>query len=99
LGPPKNDIAFLRIFSWENILVKSSYYEKAKKGRKRNTPFSPTTQPHPRNNSLKKKNSFPLPIPLNKNPLFFKLTKTPHHYIKKRPCTLLTQLLKKIADT
>jgi hypothetical protein len=56
--------------------------------------------PHPRNNSLKKKNSFPLPIPLNKSPLFFKLTKTPHHYKKKkRSCTLLTQLLKKIADT
>jgi len=59
--------------SWENILVKSPYYEKGKKGRQKEyPPFSPTTQPHPRNKS------FPLPIPLNKTPLFFKFTKTPH---------------------
>jgi hypothetical protein len=29
--PPKNDIDFLKIFSQENILVKSPYYEKRKK--------------------------------------------------------------------
>jgi hypothetical protein len=28
--PPKNDIDFLEIFYWENILVKSPYYEKGK---------------------------------------------------------------------
>jgi len=33
--PPQNDIDFLKIFSWENILVKSSYYEKGKKRRKK----------------------------------------------------------------
>jgi hypothetical protein len=96
-GAPKNDIDFLKIFSWENILVKSSYYEKGQKRRKSKTPLFP--QPHPRNNSFKKKNSFPLPIPLNKTPLFFKFAKTPHHFLKKRPYALLTQLLKKIADT
>jgi hypothetical protein len=59
--PPKNDIYFLKIFSWENILVKSPYYGKGKqKGEKGNIPpFSPTTQPHPRNNSLKKKTPYP----------------------------------------
>jgi len=30
LVPPKNDIDFLEIFYWENILVKSPYYEKGK---------------------------------------------------------------------
>jgi hypothetical protein len=52
LMPLKNDIDFLKIFSQENILVKSPYYEKSffLKGNKGNTPlFSPTTQPHPRN--------------------------------------------------
>jgi hypothetical protein len=29
--PPKHDIDFLKIFSWENILVKSPYYEKGEK--------------------------------------------------------------------
>jgi hypothetical protein len=48
-----------------------------KKEKKVYPPFFPLTfQPHPRNNSLKKKNSICLPIPLNKTPLFFKFTKT-----------------------
>jgi hypothetical protein len=45
--------------------------------------FSPTTQPHQRNNSLEKKIPYPSQIPLNKTPLFFKFTKTPH--LKKTP--------------
>jgi hypothetical protein len=63
-------IDFSKLFSWENIFVKSPYYKKGKKRKKKGIPppFSPTTQPHPRNNSLKKKNSSPLPIPLNKTP-------------------------------
>jgi hypothetical protein len=41
------------ILSWENILVKSLYYEKGKKGREKEyPPFFSTTQPHPRNNSF-----------------------------------------------
>jgi hypothetical protein len=43
--PPKNDIDFSKIFSWENILVKSPYYEKGqKKGRKREYPHFVATQ-------------------------------------------------------
>jgi hypothetical protein len=45
--------------------------------------FSPTTQPHQRNNTLEKKIPYPSQIPLNKTPLFFKFTKTPH--LKKTP--------------
>jgi len=71
---PKNYVDFLKIFSWEIILVKSSYYEKGKKGRKNEYPhFFPTQEITPR-----KKNSLPLPILLNKTPLFFKFIKTPH---------------------
>jgi hypothetical protein len=76
--PSQNDIDFLKILSWENILVKSPYYEKGQKGKQKEYPlFSPTTQPHLRNNS------FPLPIPFNKTLLFFKFTKTQH--LKKKP--------------
>jgi hypothetical protein len=76
--PSQNDIDFLKILSGENILVKSPYYEKGQKGKQKEYPlFSPTTQPHLRNNS------FPLPIPFNKTPLFFKFTKTQH--LKKKP--------------
>jgi hypothetical protein len=71
---------------------------KEKREKKEYPPFSPTTQPHPRNNSLKKKSSFPLPIPLNKTPLFFKFTKTPHHK-KKGGLFSPHPTLKKIADT
>jgi hypothetical protein len=45
LVPPKNDIYFLEIFSWENILVKSPYYEKGKKGGKKQ--YSPCFSNHP----------------------------------------------------
>jgi len=51
LVPPKNDIDFFKIFSWENILVKSPYYEKGKKREKKGIP---PFFPHPRNNSFKK---------------------------------------------
>jgi hypothetical protein len=45
---------------------------RGKKGRQKEYPlFSPTTQPHPKNNSIL------LLIPFNKTPLFFKFTKTP----------------------
>jgi hypothetical protein len=38
----------------------SPYYEKGKKGEKKNTPLvSPTTQPHSKNNSLKKITPYP----------------------------------------
>jgi hypothetical protein len=36
--PPKNNIDLLKIFYWENILVKSPYYEEKKKV---NTPLVP----------------------------------------------------------
>jgi hypothetical protein len=48
---------------------------KGKKGEKKGIPLF---FPHPRNNSLEKKNSLSLPIPLNKTPSFFKFTKTQH---------------------
>jgi hypothetical protein len=72
---PKNDIDFLKIFSWESIHVKSSYYEKGKNGSKReNLPFFPTQE----NNSSEKKNSLPLPIPLNKTSSFSSSLKPRH---------------------
>jgi hypothetical protein len=71
--PPKNDIDFLEIFSWENILVKSPYYEKGKKGGKNNTPLvSPTTQPRSKNNPL------PFPIPNLIKFLYFSSSLKPH---------------------
>jgi hypothetical protein len=73
-------LIFLKYFLGKISLLSHLYYEKGKNREKKEyPPFSPTTQPHPRNNSLKKKNSLPLPIALNKTPLFFKFTKTPHH--------------------
>jgi hypothetical protein len=41
--PPKNDIDFFKIFSQENILVKSPYYEKRKK--REYPPFSQPPNP------------------------------------------------------
>jgi len=55
-----------------------------RKGKKREKKGIPLFFPHPRNNSLKKKNSLSLPIPLNKTPSFFKFTKTPTS-TKKKP--------------
>jgi hypothetical protein len=49
----KTDIDFLKIFSWENMLVKSPHNEKGKKREKKGILVF---FPHPRNNSLKKKN-------------------------------------------
>jgi hypothetical protein len=79
---------------------------KEKKEKKEIPPFFfATTEHHPRNNSFNKYNSLPLPIPLNKTPLFFKFIKTSH--LKTNPLrdgkkskylnphALLTQLLKK----
>jgi hypothetical protein len=37
--PPKNDIGFWKIFSWENILDKSPFMRKEKKGEKGNAPL------------------------------------------------------------
>jgi hypothetical protein len=70
----------------ENILVKSPYYEKGKKGKKREYPFfSPTTQPHPRNKSL----SSSLKLNIFKNPLRMKI----FNYLN--PYALITQLFEK----
>jgi hypothetical protein len=68
---------FFLIFSWENILVKSPYYEKVKKKKKWEYPhFFPTQEITPW-----KKNSLPLPIPHNKL-LYFSLKP---HIFKKNP--------------
>jgi hypothetical protein len=48
-----------------------------RKDKKREKKGIPPFFLHTINNSWKKKNSLPLPIPLNKTPLFFKFTKTP----------------------
>jgi hypothetical protein len=78
-GAPKNDIDFEKIFSRKNILVKSPYYEKGKKEKKKEIPrfFSQPLNPTQEITPLKNK-SLPLPIPINKTPLFFKFIKTPH---------------------
>jgi hypothetical protein len=56
----------------------SPYYEKGKKGETRNIPFvSPTTQPHSKNNSLKK-NFLPLPIPILIKFLYFSSSQKTH---------------------
>jgi hypothetical protein len=74
---PKNDIDFFRIFSWENILVKSPYYEKGKKGRKRENPH---VFPIQENNSLrkKKKTHYPSQYHLIKLLHFSSSLKPPH---------------------
>jgi len=78
-GAPKNDTDFEKIFSRKNILVKSPYYEKGKKEKKKEIPcfFSQPLNPTQEITPLKNK-SLPLPIPINKTPLFFKFIKTPH---------------------
>jgi hypothetical protein len=83
---PKNDSDFLKIFSWENILVKSPYYEKGKQGK---YIFPLFLQPPNllKKNSLKK-NFLTLPnTNFNQIPLFFKFIKTP--YLKKTRCGII----------
>jgi hypothetical protein len=79
-GAPKNDIDFLKNKSWENILVKSPYYEKGKK--REYLPFFPN---HPRNNYLKKKKTpYPFQYHLIKLLYFPSLVKA-HIKRKKNP--------------
>jgi hypothetical protein len=40
----KNDIGFLKIFYWKNILFKSPYYEKGKQRKKKGIPPFPTQE-------------------------------------------------------
>jgi hypothetical protein len=75
--PPKNDINFLKIFLGKISLLRHHFMRKGKKKRKY-LPFFPNHPSPPKNNSLEKKTPYPSQIPLNKTPLFFKFTKTPH---------------------
>jgi hypothetical protein len=86
-------LIFKKIFSWENILVKSSYYEKGKREKKEYPPFSSTTQPHSRNNS-EKKTPFPSQYHLIKL-LYFSSSLKPHIIKKKGPMLSSPNFLKK----
>jgi hypothetical protein len=66
----ENDIVFSKLFYWENIFVKSPYYERGKKEKKKgiHTPAPPSPQPFfpnhptpPKKYLLGKKTSLPLP--------------------------------------
>jgi hypothetical protein len=66
----KNYIDFSKLFSWENIFVKSPYYGKRKKKEEKGntSPLFPQPPNPTQEITPWKKKSSPLPIPLNKTP-------------------------------